>query len=289
MRATGALLCSECGRLTWPEAAATSPHRASAQDEFAVPCPHCTARAWIDLRRESTALAIREGEQGVAQSESASVDTLRKAGLGVIFGSFVGVIATSSVVAGLTIAGLCGLAAGLAAVRLRKISVPAKRTLPDRWALALPPSQEPERHVQGSPRVDELIRSPLTGRACLAYEVGLREDDDAAGELHSWALLEQRVAAFEVDGVSVEPEETFVEVARERLGAFSTEELDAPAIEWLTERGFSAVGSTLVVYESIVPPDVQVSLGLSSGSATLRRVGAQPPALAASRAVATEA
>lgn len=270
VRATGALLCSECGRLTWPDAGSASPHRSSDQTPQRAECPHCESRAWIDLRRESTALAIREGEEGFAAAESESVEVLRKAGLGVVVGSFVGILATGSLWAGLIVALLAGIAGGLAGVRLRRMSVPPKRTLPDRWSLALPPSSGTTTTVEGVADNVELLRSPLTGRACVAFEVGLREDLNSTGELSSWALLEQRVASMSVAGIAVDPAVTFVELPRESLGELAPESLDAAAVEWLLERGFTPVGSTLTVFESVLPPEARLSLAQSSVGAVLR-------------------
>lgn len=271
VRATGALLCSECGRLAWPDAVAASPHRTSEQAPQRADCPHCQSRAWIDLRRESTAIAIREGEQGFAAAESASVDILRKAGLGVVVGSFVGILATSSLIAGLWIALLAGAAGGLAGARLRKMSVAPKRTLPDRWSLALPPATPAATTtVEGVPEDVELLRSPLTGRTCVAFEVGLREDLDSGGELSSWALLEQRVASMSVADNAVDPETTFAEIPRESLGELAPDSLDAAAVEWLLERGFTPVGSTLTVFESVLLPQTRLSLVRSPGGAVLR-------------------
>lgn len=270
VRATGALLCSECGRLTWPGAGSASPHRSSGLAPQEAECPHCQSRAWIDLRRESTALAIREGEQGFAAAESASVDILRKAGLGVVVGSFVGIIATNSLLVGLCMALLAGVAGGLAGVRLRRMSVPSKRTLPDRWSLALPPATEATSTVEGVAQDVELLRSPLTGRECVAFEVGLREDLNGAGELSSWALLEQRVASMSIAGAVVNPASTFVELPRESLGELAPESLDTAAVEWLLERGFTPVGSNLTVFESVLLPEGLLSLVQSSQGAVLR-------------------
>ncbi len=270
VRATGAILCSECGRLGWPDSGAASPHRASDHAPQRAECPHCQSQAWIDLRRESTAIAIREGEQGLAAAESASVDILRKASLGVVVGSFVGILATSSLLAGLCSALLAGIAGGLAGVRLRKMSAPPERTLPDRWSLALPPATEGTTTVEGEASDVEFLRSPISGRACVAYEVGLRADLNGAGELPTWALLEQGVASMSISGTVVDPAATFVELQREPLGELAPDALDAAALEWLLERGFSPVGSNLVVFESVLLPEGRLSLSLSPQGAVLR-------------------
>ena len=259
--------------MTWPDAGSASPHRTSEQAPHRAECPHCQSRAWIDLRRESTAIAIREGEQGFAAADSASVDILRKAGLGVVVGLFVGVLATNSVVAGLCIAALAGVAGGLAGARLRKMSAAPKRTLPDRWSLALPPAAETTTTTEGIAQQVELLRSPLTGRSCVAYEVGLRDDLDRTDELSSWALLEQRVASMSIGGVVVNPSATFVELSRESLGELDPQNLDAAAVEWLLERGFTPVGSTLTVFESVLLPQASLSLVQSSQGAVLRESG----------------
>ncbi len=270
VRATGALLCSECGRLTWPDAVSASPHRASGPAPHRSACPHCESSAWIDLRRESTALAIREGEQGFAAQASASVDILRKAGLGLVVGLFVGVLASTSLLAGVGIAMLAGVAGGLAGVRLRRMSAPSERTLPDRWSLALPPVAENTTTVEGHAQDVELLRSPLTGRSCIAFEVGLRGDRNSSGELSSWALLEQRVAAMSIAGAPVNPATTFAELPRESLGELAPDTLDRAAVEWLLERGFSSVGSNLIVFESILAPQGLVSFVQSPQGCVLR-------------------
>ena len=54
-------LCDACGRLE--EGTRTDPMRRDGEDGDAPgPCPACNAKAWIDLRRESLALAHREVE-----------------------------------------------------------------------------------------------------------------------------------------------------------------------------------------------------------------------------------
>lgn len=276
VRATGALLCSECGRLEWPEPVSASPHRMTEEVERRPACPHCESQAWIDLRRESTALAIRLGEEGIASGESALVDTMRKAGLGVIVGSFVGILATSSLLVGGLVAGLAGVAGGLASVRLRKMSAAPTPVLPDRWSMALPPSQPPTEVVRGVPECAAVLHSPLTGRPCVAYEIGLREDDDGQGELATWALLEQRVASMRIGERDVDPQVTFADVPRESLGELSPQLLDAAALEWLAERGYSAVGSSLRVFESIVPPDTEVVFSRGEAGAVLSRASNLP-------------
>ncbi len=199
------------------------------------------------------------------------MDTLRKAGLGMVVGSFLGILATSSVVAGLCIAALAGVAGGLAAVRLRRMSVPVERTLPDRWSLALPPATPgTNTTAEGLAQCAAPLRSPLTGRECIAYEVGLRSDSSHCAELFTWALLEQRVAPMSLHETPVDPATTFVELPRETLGELSSETLDPPAIEWFLERGFSSIGSSLIVYESIVPPQARVSLTSTGDGAVLR-------------------
>ncbi len=262
-------MCAECGRLTWREAVPASPHRTADDETPQRDCPHCGRRDWIDLRRESTALAIRQGEQGVAAAASPAMEAVRNAGFGVIVGAFVGLAATNSFLVGAILAGMAGVAGGLSSYRMRHRALPPKPALPDRWALALPPAGAPTQVTSGRASSTELLRSPLTGRACVAYEVGLRQDAQPTGPLETWALLEQRVAPLDVDGMRVDPVAIFVELPRECLGQLSPEGVEAPAIEWLEERGFSAVGSSLFVYESIIGPDAPISIAISSDGATL--------------------
>lgn len=267
---TGAMLCAECGWLDWRSSGDVSPHRQAADAHRDVSCPHCQACAWLDLRRDSTALVIREGEEGLAAAPSRTSDVLRSSALGVVAGTFLGVLATSSLVIGAAVAGLCGVAAGLAGLRLRRLSVAPARSLPDRWSLALPAHSDRVESLCGVPQCTEPLRAPISGRRCLAWEVGLRADDHADGDLASWALLEQRVASLVVQEHAVHPEETFVALKRTCVGPFSIESVDPPALEWLRDRGFTAVGSTLFLYESIVPLEAKVEVEVAEGTSTLR-------------------
>lgn len=254
--------------MDWPDA--VSPHRASEGTDPRGPCPHCDARAWIDLRRESTALAIRQGEDGNAVAASPITEALSNAALGVIVGAFVGLLGTTTLAGGAAVALLAGAAAGLTTYRQRQEVLPPRPPLPDRWALALPPASPATTVVRGVAQCGDRLRSPLTGRTCIAYEVGLRRDDDVHGELPTWALLEQRVAPIRIGDTTLSPESVFVELPRESLGQLSPEDFDEPAIAWLRERGFSVVGSPLIAYESVLVPEADVVAELSDQGARLR-------------------
>lgn len=277
LHATGALLCAECGRLHWRETMA--PHRASMDTVSDPPCPHCNAHAWLDLRRESTALAVRLGEDGDAEAPSPTMELVRNASMGMLVGAFVGVLATSSLLTGGLVAGLAGAVAALSTARLRRAALPPRPALPERWAYALPAEAPSSTLLRGHAHPVEPLRSPITGRPCAGYEVGLRRDDDDAGPLTSWALLEQRVAPLELDGTSLDPSTVHLDLPRESLGVLSSDEADPAAIEWFRERGCSLVGGTMVVYETILPLGAAVQVTSSAQGSTLR-VGprALPPA-----------
>ena len=85
-------LCGSCGLLADP--VATTPSGGTTGNEartssHGLDCPHCGARAWIDLRSRSRALAVRDMEETLRQEPPEGVRRQIRAasgGLGIVAG-----------------------------------------------------------------------------------------------------------------------------------------------------------------------------------------------------------
>ena len=136
-------------------------------------------------------LALSENES-FAMAQTVRGWAVRSAGVLVLgsTGVFLGVMLAQLFLGtgALLPAGLTTIAAVLAGVaivrRLYELGGPPRpRSLPMRWRFALPSPQSPQLDgalaiLQGEP-----ILAPLSGRPCLAYDVGVRTDDDASQEV----------------------------------------------------------------------------------------------------------
>lgn len=85
---------------------------------------------------------------------------------------------------------------------------------PARWALPEPRGSETV-VARGPIECDEPMVSPLSGRPCVAWEVGLRRDADASGAPGTWWLLEQRCRDATVAGQAVLGSHARVEFPRQ--------------------------------------------------------------------------
>jgi len=268
-------VCGECGQLAWPdEAAATLPHRRGADDRAhgRPDCTHCGQDSWIDLGRESTALALRQGETLEARAATTGhTRVLGQVSLGAVVGGFIGVIAAGLTWPAAIVTVCAGAAAGLSAAAQARRLLPGPRTLPDRWSLALPPSGAARDVTGPAEATEELVRAPLSGRMCVAYEVGLRRDASPDDSLNEWALLEQRVAPMRIGDTEVDPARTFVDLPRQLHGRLGEVDVDDAAVTYLRDRGFSMQGCSLYAFENVLEPQEPVVLSTMESGAVLRR------------------
>jgi hypothetical protein len=158
------------------------------------------------------------------------------------------------------VAGLTGLLAGLFAYREHRKLTPRRPALPARWLMALPPAAATRERLEGTIVAPERCRAPLSGRECVAYEVGIAKGEQPPGELHAWVLLEQRIVTATVDGRSVDATRTHLDLRRERIGTVATVSRDEVARAFLRQRGFGPESDALHVFESILEPEARVSL-----------------------------
>ena len=229
----------------------------------------CGQHSWIDLGRESAALMLRQQEE---HDQQARIGRRRSVARDALLGGMVGALFGFPVLGGSSGVLLMMLTALLAGSwSLRQQRWLGRPVLPWRWAMALPPAGAVTEVRQGPARArGDSIVAPLSGRRCVAYEVGVRHDDRGTEHAGTWALLEQCVAAIEVGGHAVDPESTHLVLPRQHLGSRSTVELDEAAEAYLRQRGLGSKAATLELFEGIVEADAEVRLELTGQGATLR-------------------
>jgi hypothetical protein len=237
-------------------------------------CPSCRACAWIDLADDDAVLALRELDAREALSRSPRRAVLRV--FSVTMGSLLGAIGLAAlawhaipyqgakqldeslvVVAGALVciayACWCARAIGNTVSAVRR-----RQTLPTRWRLAAPPDERTAHVVaKGAVRMtDQPLVAPISGRRCLAYEVGVRDDAHPDRAVGSWLLLEQRSAAAVVGEVEVATDSAWLVLRRTPVDRSSMTAVE----RFLRERGFLASDTALHVFESILPVDAEVQL-----------------------------
>jgi hypothetical protein len=272
------MVCGKCGQLAWPaDVGGAHPHR---EDVTSMAlrlqqCSFCGADEWIDLRYEATALALRENE-AVRRPSLA----LRRASLllTAVFG--VGVGAAAGLVAAIPWWGTTLLAAHLGALagllwKRAHAPFPARRSeRPIRWAMALLPAGSSTEQIRGTVELcDEALRSPISGRRCAAFEVGVRDDEQADARPDTWRLLEQHLALVEVADQQVDQDSTHLELRRQFLGTIGSMDLDEAALVYLRQRGFYPGDHGLCVFETIVEPGAEVEVIRFEDGNVLRPLG----------------
>lgn len=134
----------------------------------------------------------------------------------------------------------------------------ASRRTPLRWAGCFTRARAARPKIRGRVRPTDdaaLLTSPLTGRACVAWEVAVRKDDDPLAPDGTWLLVERRSCRLTVGGTGVPTDRLAADLPRERVRIGDTE-----LSHFARERGLDPTGLSLVVYETIVPEDAVVDL-----------------------------
>jgi hypothetical protein len=104
----------------------------------------------------------------------------------------------------------------------------------------------------------ELLRAPLSGTACVAYELAIRTDDSVLAPDPTWLLLEHHNASCVVGGVRVEPDSLRLELPRVRIPVDADDDPTVGAA--LSRRGFFTHDTRVVVYEAVLLPEVAIEL-----------------------------
>lgn len=273
-------LCTSCGLLVLPEGARiVDPMRAS--DE-ADPCPSCGARDWADLGEGSTVRALRHVDEIEAVVRASQTErTLRRAwasaralGAVVLIGLVVAFVATDAFAGSVFMwPGLVGLVVlGVAVVfgAVQEIKGMRAPPTPARWSLPLPrPQLDVDAPVRGIARAGgSLLRAPISGTPCLAYELAIRCDATELAPDPTWLLLEQHNAAMEIGGRSIAVDSVRLQLPRVRVPVDRDDDPTVGAA--LARRGFFAHDTAVVVYEAVLLPEVAVELAPADA-----RVGAR--------------
>jgi hypothetical protein len=187
-------LCMTCGYLAEP--ARGDPMRTETVDGKPVSCPACGRAGLADLRHTPTVFSLNELERSEDEPS-------RLARFGRVFGRALGIGIAGAILVGsvaMVIDGSSSIGDGLdrAALAVGPIAVVSlpvvapllsgsaviRRAKPRRWRL--PQVRQFDRapwsrkRVRGTARASsELLTAPLSGRPCLAYEIGVRDDDGA--------------------------------------------------------------------------------------------------------------
>lgn len=281
------LLCMACGRLADP--APTRPYRANHGTAAPLACPHCGQPELADLAPATTALALADAleydrparrpraEQLVRRLVIAAVATL---GLGsfaltllmlAIFGNGRGwQVASALASLMLVLFGGPGLLLAARAIR-REWRRTTRRRLPARWRLCLPQGGA-SRPAAPAPVVadSDLLTAPISGRSCVAFEVGLREDAVADAPAGTWLLLEQRSAPLRVGDAAIATDGACLELPRVPIAWPPPGPDRERAALFLRGRGFViSEAAALHVFESVLATGDLVAV-LATTPPTLR-------------------
>jgi hypothetical protein len=241
-------LCTDCGALHDPRV--DDPMRRDASVN-AGSCTQCSG-GLADLSHVPTVYIQREVDSAeVGARKSALWRGLRWAAAG------------TGALLGLGLAGLCVLSIVLfplapamlwVGIAWARYAQPGpRRLMPNRWRL--PGGSNTAswfRPTDAVPVLDaEPLRAPLTGRPCVAYEVGVRQTAGPNAPLNQWLSLEQRNAPMRLDGSHHAKDSVRLALARQELTRDEIVLDDAGLARFLRERGFLP-SDELVFYETVV-------------------------------------
>ncbi len=142
---------------------------------------------------------------------------------------------------------------------------------PARWRLSITRGRPAAPvHAVLDRRADEptsTVVAPLSGRPCLGYEIGIREDGQLDAPDGTWLLLEQHVAPLRVAGRQLDGDAARLHLPRTPITA------DDRLASFLRRRGLNPDGRDLVVCESILEPGASVEYqAYDGGGSTVTRL-----------------
>lgn len=268
------VLCVNCGRMDDPPA--KDKYRAN-ESALATrqPCRVCRRKSLVDLRHTPTVHSLHElVEYDSAARDSAGGRLALRAGT---------IGATLAVVAFIVVLfwaltteytfdpfyftlmgiGMIPFALGAGNVALGHWRRSRAKPFPARWVLALRPANTKDfRDTTGAVEpVGPLLRAPVSGRLCVAYELGIRHDDNADQPDGTWLLLEQRSAAFRVSDMLIAKHHARLFLPRQPAPE-EWKSGDAKAKRFLRERGFF-ISDDVHVFETILEPGERVTVSTS--------------------------
>ena len=261
-----ALLCANCGRLHWPlDPTGGDPHRRG-PDDVVLECVHCRRQTLLDLQECSIASALIETEaydlrqrkrfKRLVNLSLAAMSVGAAAGVAMVAAPPLGVLAVVG-------------AAGVVGFGFTIDASASRRELPRRWSLAPRPRGRKQLRARGRIVAEKHLVAPLSGRECVAFEIGVRYDKKLRARASSWGLLEQHHVAFAVGDARVSENSTYFELRRERYVAGDA---DLERVQrYLQERGLDPYARNLVICETIVARGESVDLHEAADGALIRR------------------
>lgn len=210
------------------------------------PCQCCGERAWANLREGGVVEALIERDDERQSTRDARRNGVIKLACLAGWSVMVAMLAfgTDGVI-------IWPLAAGTTLLMLqgayREYVSGQRAPYPNSWSHQQAPKGRVRTRHEGPVAADSLLRAPLSGRVCVAYELGVRHDSDPEAESWSWTLLEQRSApGLTVKDVS--SERPYLRLQREiHRGALSE-----AARKQLRMRGLDPSRPGYTLFESIV-------------------------------------
>lgn len=265
-------LCTSCGRLSEPSAG--DPMRTEAPSGSRG-CATCGAPGLADLRQTPLVHSLCDLEKSDV-SPSGRWWVAMVAGLLSAIGAVVwlGAALRERTIDGFEACFLILLISVVISLLLARM-VPllrrsARRSLPRRWRMPRVGKRvgaTPRRRVRGHAQTTvDLLRAPLSGRPCVAYEVAVRDDADPSGGWSSWRLIEQDNVGFCVGGLEIAPGEALLQVRRELIARGTIGSKDDATRRYLRMRGLLD-SEDVYIYETIVAPGEACTASRRSGSA----------------------
>ncbi len=248
-------LCSECDYLVPPQ-----------EEEPTEACPCCRSTTWIDLSIEPLAHRIRDME---AEERMKPPPKARRN----VYGTAAAVVVIMTVAAGATggavagfitlVAGaMVGTLAGVVAVRpVSLLMLQRQPRSPHRWHLPypLPPVEAtPVKAASGvkAEAVGELVRAPISGRECIAYEVCVLFDTPGDYRPPEWVIQEQGGGDLRLGELEVAAGEYYLESPVEEVEAADVEAVK----RFLRERGLFWPDGEYHYYEALLEPGDVVNI-----------------------------
>lgn len=279
-------ICTQCGRM--------EPAGPDGEGPGESPCPHCDEVSWADLRQGGVVEGLMEHDEDRRDTlEQGSIfGSAVSLSIGAVFGLFF-VVSLVDLLLSLATdiehllpgeGGLitvfmfgawvlfCGLVSSSMFIRAsREAKAMVRETHPTRWRYAHVPVgffAGRRRSVVGG---DATLQAPFSGRACLAYSVGVRIDDQERDAAWSWSAVVQEVGPLQLDEQPA-PAPLFLDLEPSSFARPTAGTAEAARVDrWLRERGIDAERLGLELFETIIRPGEDVSLRQGKdGGAVLR-------------------
>jgi len=237
-------LCTDCGRLE--DGLTGDPMRRDESMGEPGACPHCRAHAWVELGKQSVALAYREAE---ATDDDMHDDDGRVHGFALGMSTFVLALGVATWLAPTTAVGpVIALSLVLSLLVNRSHRALNRRARPGRararrWRRPVPrprTASAVRRVHHGVVEGDAVLRTPLGQEPCVGWVVKVWRDDELL-------LDEQCHADLEVDGERFESDTVTLDLAPRSI--LHPKADDEAFVRFMRRRGLSPHDGSLRIYE----------------------------------------